>query len=257
MDELPELIDKLQVSVRTLDFSGTNTLLDSIDSLLGKNILPMKYSNQICTFVLPLFYPSDENSSKLRFTIQCIIASKLVKWAPSARIEILYAVLSIYEKYNIAFIGNTYIKQTAIDLLNSSRNIWELFTEASKDFNGDVLWSFIIFASNSSAALDKENYSLLSKMLQNKVTFYCSCTDDILTLLCYTSKNWGPNPSFATSFYELSIKHIDLRLGVSIPRFISDDLAFPQTKPEKVIYIVSSHLTESNSQTSRALSTIV
>ena len=257
MEELQPLIEKLQASVRKLDYTGTSTILDTIDDMLSDKLLPNKYSNQIRMIILPLFYPSDENSSKLRFSIQCISASKLVKWSPSTRIDILYSILAIFEKYPLSFNTKTCISQTAIDLLNSCKDVCGLIEEATKDFKGEVIWGFIVFAFHNSKALDSPSWHLFSTMIQNPATFYCSSTNDILSIMCRQAENWGLNPSFAAQFLDTAIKKTELKLGVSLPKFIFEDDAEPLTKTDKIIYIVASHIREANPQTARALASIV
>ncbi|EAY12476.1 hypothetical protein TVAG_128900 [Trichomonas vaginalis G3] len=255
--EINSLLDKFKISYRSLEYTGVCDILSKIDDILEDDFMKQFQVNVIANIALPLLYPSESGSSKLRWTLQCITASKLVKWAPTLRIDILISVISVFEKYPQEFATNTAIRQTATDLITYSKNFWDLLHEVKSEFSADTIWSFLIFCSYNSTILDKPNWDLMNSLIQNPSTFNSSYSEDVLTFLTRTAKNWGQNPQFAFQLLDGAVKKTPIKLGVSIPAFIVEQNTSPKNKIEKLIYTVASHLKEANPLTARALTQIV
>lgn len=254
--ELEKLVTQFKTSIRSLNYSDIMGILSKIDSIIGDKFLNQRFVDIISKHVFPLLYPSDSGSSKLRFTIQCVTLSRLCKWSPTSRIEILGSVISIFERYPQEFAFNSCIKQTAIDLVNSCKDFLTLLKEVKNDFSTDTIWSFLIFCYNNTSTFSKPNWELINSLIQDPSTFNSSFSEEVLSFLTYTAQNWGQNPQFAFQFFEVSSKRLQLKL-TGVPTFLVDPNSSPKNKCEKIIFITSSHLRESNPATARSLTQIV
>jgi len=253
---LNQIIEQFQVKLRNIDYTGVTSSLEEINRILRGNLLPPKFAKTVSSLVLPILYPSESHSSKLRFSIQCLAATYLLRWSPSTRIQILGSIISIFEQYPTLFYGNSAIKRLSLDHFEISKNLWEQIEFHMSSFVPNTMWCFLLYIFDNIEIEKNACWSVINKLVGDSSTFNSSNSHKIITFLSRTSKIWSSNPEFSFLFLNSMLKNYQYEFSLSLPDFLIS-ASEPNTLNDKVIFIISSHLTEVSPQTARVLSTIM
>lgn len=254
-DPIASRVDHILSSFRLLEFSKIQSHFDEIERLLTGNILDEQLSNRIALSMLPIFYPGDTSSYRLKFSIQCLSSCYLLKMAPNLRLDILTSVMDIFQQFPHVFIGKSAIRTVLNTFFESVDNSPEIFNQAIADRSYDFIWCFFLYCyDNIESAKHITNWELISHLLSNESLYQSRKIMEILSFLeksCYT---WGPNSmvssALANQSFNFAIHEND------IPPFIYDPNSYAITREEKTILAIALHISQPVPQTARTLSII-
>lgn len=253
--EISKCVNKIISSFRLLEYSSVSAQFDEIENILDGNTLDQENSNKISALVLPIFYPGDASNSRLKFSIQCMACSHLIKLAPEFQFDILVSIMDIFQQYPHIFIGKTSIKNVLIDFFFYVKDPWDIFNNACQGRSNDFIWCFFIFCFNYiENAQKKSNWDLVLHLASDDDLFKSRKISEILDFFEKVYFCWGANPTISSTLTDQSLNFI-LR-GADIPPFLYDSKLQASSIEEKTIRAISLHLSDSTPLTARSLSLI-
>ncbi|OHS99578.1 hypothetical protein TRFO_33949 [Tritrichomonas foetus] len=253
-DKIASCVDKILSSCRLLEYSNILSLFDEIVELLNGNSLDQKYVDRITQIIFPIFYPGDNSPSRLRFQIQCISCSYLIKISPDTRYDILVSILDIFQQYPHIFMGKTAIKSTLSDFLEYTPNYWDLINEAIKELSYDMTWCFFLFCINNIPCSRRlPNWDLVLRLLSDTNLYKSRKIKEIISFLKRSVDEWGCNPSIAAA---LADQCLYLIMTDDIPSFLYDSNSYAITVEEQTIEAISKHCSIVGPSTAKALAQI-
>ena len=237
-----------------LEFSVVRSLFDEIEETLNGLPMDQKQVDRITAIVLPIFYPGDNSPSRLKFSIQCLCCSYLIKLAPETRNDILISIIDIFQQYPYIFIGKTSMKNVICDFIQYVPNYWEMINNATLNLSDDVTWCFFLMCYNYIEYSKREaNWNLVMRLLSNNNLLKSGKISDIYAFLKDSLNVWGPNPVISSTLTEYSL---GFRLYNDISNFLYDNKKYPATLEDQTIEIIALHVSQMVPTTARALSLI-
>lgn len=253
-DEFDKSIEEFLLYFRTLQLTRIYEIIDEITNKIGDGNLDPKYVKRISSVVFPIFYPSDNYTSKLRFTIICVTCSFLVRFAPETRLEILESIIDTFKQFPNAFVGKEQMKKLTIDFFKFSPNYWEVLQEVFKNYTNDLKWSFLLYAGNKTVLLSIENWNYILELISESSFFLNRQLHEIVDFLIEVTDKWGSNPIVASKFTDYCLNLDSLN---DLPSFLFDQNAHPQTFTDKIIYLITKNCANNSQKTARVLSGIM
>lgn len=244
---MDDLVARFFTAFRTLEMTRARELLDELEMME----LPDKVIDKMASVVLPIYYPADPGSSKLRFVIQCSAAAFLVKHSPKLRASVLDSLIEIYERFPHV-IGSSKPLKIVVEALTACDDFWVVFQSQTEGRSVDFRWCLLLYCFDSGVST-VEGWKAVESLMQNKETFDAGRFEKILEFLTRAVDAWGPNAMISQLLIDPSLS---LHLKNDVPRFLYDRGSSPVGIPEKVIDVMSANLTQVNGPTARTLAMI-
>lgn len=253
--KISSCVEKILSSFRLLEYSVVDSNFQEIEETLKGNPLDQKYTDKISALVLPIFYPGDYSNFRLKFSIQCMACSHLLKLSPDLQFDILVSIMDIFHQYPHIFIGKTSIKNVLKDFFFYVKDPWDIFNKASQGRSNDFNWCFFMFCfDNIEQSRQIPNWDLVLQLISDPNLYSSRKIDEILTFLEQAYYNWGANPSLSPILTEYSLRFT--LAEADIPPFLYTSNSDACTIEEKTIKVISLHLSGSTPITARSLSLI-
>lgn len=249
-----ELLSEFQRDLLTLNYTGLVSVLDTIDKYGTDNIAQM-FFKKISDLVLPIFYPSDNDSSLLRFNMQCKTCVYLAKWSPSSRTKILSSLISLYDKYKKNFKEKSFLNQMFESLVSNSVDYWDMFNHEVVFYSLETQWDFLIFSALNDNLKNKSNWDFLIKLVSTENGIKKGEYSKMFSFFEKLTFIWERNENFSLALMNY-LNDIDQNEFFSIPEFIFDKNIRPNKVSEFFIYVTCINLSEKTSSIARTLSLI-
>jgi hypothetical protein len=246
-----DLLNKFLSAYRALEFTTVESVLIDLERI---SPLPSDFTDRIASLALPILYPGDLGASKVRFSMQCITASFLVRFAPSTQPQILISIADIFMRYPHLFIQNSPIRHLLMDFTEQGEPFWSLLSLILRQFSVDQSWCFFLFCAESTPAGKVPFYEIPIRLLGEEETFRNRKLVEILEFLGKAADKWGPNPGITASMIEYSLT---CQLNDDVPVFLFDSGFRASSVPERIIDVMSRHCGQLSPQTARTLALIV
>ena len=244
---MDEQLSRFFTAFRTLELTKARDLLDQMEC----EDISEKIADKMVSVVLPIYYPADPGSSKLRFVIQCSAAAFLVKKVAKVRPSVLDSLIEIYQRFPHVMGSSKPLKIVA-EALTACDDFWSVFQAQTSECSVDFRWCLLLYCFNAGDG-GVDGWKAVESLMQSKETLVNSRLVEILTFLARAVERWGPNAMIPQMLIDYSLT---LRIENDVPRFLYERASSPCGIPELVIDVMSLNLTQVNGQTARTLAMI-
>ena len=164
-----------------------------------------KVIDKMASVVLPIYYPADPGSSKLRFVIQCSAAAFLVKHSPKLRASVLDSLIEIYDRFPHV-IGSSKPLKIVVEALTACDDFWVVFQSQTEGRSVDFRWCLLLYCFDSGVST-VDGWKAVESLMQNKETFEAGRFEKILEFLTRAVDAWGPNAMISQLLIDMSLLH--------------------------------------------------
>ena len=245
---MDDLLSRFFTAFRTLELTKARELLDEMEC----EDISEKIADRMVSVVLPIYYPADPGSSKLRFVIQCSAAAFLVKKVARVRSSVLDSLIEIYHRFPHV-IGSSKPLKIVAEALTACDDFWSVFQAQTSECSVDFRWCLLLYCFGAGDG-GADGWKAVESLMQSKETLASSRWVEILAFLARAVERWGPDAMISQMLIDYSLT---LRIENDVPRFLYERASSPCGIPELVIDAMSLNLTQVNGQTARTLAMIV